>query len=175
VIIKDNNFKVMKLFFDSPEKKFYLREISRATGLSPPGVLKIVRRLEKEGLLFRERTKVVGNISANKNEKFFCLKRCYNLFMLFDSGLVKFLRDAYEEPEAIIVFGSYARGEDISTSDVDIAIITKKKVDLDVKKFERILKKRISVYEVELSECKAEFLNNLANGIVLYGALEVVR
>ena len=43
MIIKDNNYKVMKLFFDSPEKKMHIREIARMTKLSPPGVLKIVK------------------------------------------------------------------------------------------------------------------------------------
>jgi len=43
------------------------------------------------------------------------------------SGLIALLKDKYEEPEAIVVFGSYARGEDTSESDIDIAVVTKKK------------------------------------------------
>jgi predicted nucleotidyltransferase len=175
MITKDNNFKVMRLFFDNPEKKFYLREIARATRLSAPGVLKIIKRLKSEGLLVSEKGKVVEDIFVNKNEKFLSLKRCYNLFMFFDSKLVKFLRDVYEEPEAIVAFGSYARGEDISTSDVDIAVVTKKRIEASITKFENALKRKINVYEIKLSECKPEFLNSLANGIVLYGNLEVVK
>ena len=138
MLTKDNNYKVMKLFFDYPERKFHIREIARQTNLSPPGVLKILKKLKKENLLVSEKENVVENVRASKNEKFFLLKKCYNFLSLYESGLTDFLKDKYEEPEAIVVFGSYSNGEDTSQSDIDIAIVTKKSVELDLKKFEKI-------------------------------------
>ena len=174
MITRGSDYKVMKLFFDNQEKKFHIRQIARLVRLSAPGVLKVVARLKKKGLLASERSGVVENVSAAKNERFLRLKACYNMLALHESGLLGFLREEYEEPEAIVAFGSYAKGEDSSTSDIDIAVMTGRRKSLDLKKFERALGRKISIYETTARECTKEFLNNLANGIVLHGYLRVV-
>jgi len=174
MLTKDNNLRIMKIFFENPEKRFYIRELAKMTGLSPPGVMKIVKKLEKEQLLVSKRGKVVKNVFAADTEKFIQLKRFYNVISLFNSGLIDFLRGEYEEPEAIVLFGSYAEGSDTSKSDIDVAVVTKKKAKLDLAKFEKCLKKRINIHEIRTTDCGKEFLNNLVNGITLYGYLKVV-
>jgi len=175
MLIKDNNYKIMKLFFDNPDKKFYIREIARQTGLSAPGVLKILKKLKEETLLTSEKENIVENVKASRNERFFLLKKAYNLLSLFDSGLIDRLKDRYEEPEAIVVFGSYSKGEDASESDIDIAVVTKKEVQMDLKEFESYLRRKISIYEIQVGSSEKEFLNNLANGTVVYGFLRVLQ
>lgn len=175
MITKDNTLKVMELFFKCQEIKFHLREISRLTGLSMPGVRKIVFKLEKEKLLLSKQEKVVKNYYATRNEKFIFLKRSYNLYSIFLSGLLDFLKKKYEAPKAIILFGSYSKGEDISKSDIDIAIITSKKEIADLSLFEKRLDRKIKLYLIDLKKIEPEFLNTLANGIVLHGYLEVVQ
>jgi predicted nucleotidyltransferase len=165
----------MKLFFDSPEKSFHIREIARLTGLSAPGVIKILKKLKEENLLESERDKVVENVRVTKSQKFFLTKKSNNTLSLFDSGLISYLKDKYEEPEAIVVFGSYSRGEDNSGSDIDIAVVTKKEMDLDLKQFEEYLRRKVSIYEIQVDSSEKEFLNNLANGTVVYGFLRVLQ
>ena len=165
----------MKLFFDTPEKSFHIREIARLTGLSAPGVIKILKKLKEENLLASERGKVVENVRTTKSQKFFLTKKSNNTLSLFDSGLIDYLKDKYEEPEAIVVFGSYSRGEDSSGSDIDIAVVTKKEMDLDLKQFETYLKRKVSIYEIQVDSSEKEFLNNLANGIVVYGFLRILQ
>ena len=174
MITKDNTYAVMKLFFDSPEKKFHMRQIARLTHLSPPGVAKIVAKLKKEGLLSLENTDLVKNAFATRTDKFICLKKCHNLFTVQESKLIELLREEYEEPEAIVLFGSFAKGEDTSKSDIDIAVVTTKSKALDLKKVESKLNKKVNVYEINIKECTKEFLNNLANGIVLAGYLKLI-
>ena len=174
MITKNNTLKVMELFFKNPERKFHLRELERLTGLSMPGVRKIVLKREKEDLLCSERAKMVKNFYASRNEKFIQVKRAYNLYSVFESGFLNFLRDKYEEPEAIILFGSYCKGEDISKSDIDIAIITSKHKELNLSTFEKKLGRKIRLYEIKIKEAEREFLNTLSNGIVLYGYLKIL-
>ncbi|MEM2173958.1 MAG: nucleotidyltransferase domain-containing protein [Candidatus Pacearchaeota archaeon] len=173
MITKNNALKIMELFFKYPERKFHLRELERLKKLSMPGVRKIVLKLEKENLLKSEKAKMVKNFYAARNEKFIQLKRAYNLYSIFDSGLLNFLKDKYEEPEAIVLFGSYSKGEDISKSDIDIAIITPKQKELDLSIFEKKLGRKIRIYEIRLEKAEKEFLNTLANGIILYGYLKI--
>lgn len=171
---KNNNMKVLKLFFDTPEKKFYIREIARITKLSPPGVMKITKSLVGEGLLKYEKSNVVKNVAASKSENFIQMKRMFNVYSLYGCGLVQFLRENYEEPEAIVLFGSYSKGEDTSKSDIDIAVITPKNIMPEMKKFESALKRKINLHEIKLNNADKSFLNSLSNGIVLYGYLKVV-
>ena len=175
MLTKDNNYKVMKLFFDNPEKKFHIREIARQTNLSAPGVLKILKKLKKETLLVSEKENVVENVKGSRNEKFFLLKKAYNILSLFESGLVNRLKDEYEEPEAIVIFGSYSKGEDTSQSDIDVAVVTKKEAQIDLKQFEKYLRRKISVYEIQINNSEKEFLNSLANGTVVYGFLRLLQ
>lgn len=174
MITKDNILKVMELFFKYPERKFHLRELERLTGLSLPGVRKIAAKLEKENLLISKKEKHVKNFAASRNEKFVLLKRAYNTYSIFVSGLLHFLKEKYEEPEALVLFGSYSKGEDISKSDIDIAVITPKQESLDLSLFEKRLGRKINLYEIETKKAEPEFLNGLANGIILYGYLKVI-
>lgn len=174
MITKNNTLKVMEWFFKYPEKQFHLRELERLTKLSMPGVKKIVEKLEKEYLLKSEKKKIVKNFYAARNEKFVHLKRAYNLYSMFTSGLLDLLKNKYQEPESIILFGSYGKGEDISKSDIDIAIITSKHKEIDFSTFEKKLERKIKIYEIKLDKAEKEFLNTLANGIVLYGYLKIL-
>jgi predicted nucleotidyltransferase len=175
MLIKDNIYNVAKLFFDFPERDFHLRELARLTKLSAPGIIKIIKKLENAGLVKVGEGKFVKSIKASKTRDFIVKKRLYNIDSLFSSGFIDFLRDKYEEPEAIILFGSYSRGEDSSKSDVDIAVITSKKIDLNLNRFEGVLNRKINVLELKVKDCENELLNNLANGVVLYGYFKVLR
>lgn len=174
MITKNNSLLVMEFFFKYPERKFHLRELERLTGLSMPGVRKIVDRLANEGLLDSEKEKVVKNYYAKRNEKFVQIKRSYNLYSIFSSGLLDFLKSKYKEPESIVLFGSYGKGEDISKSDIDIAVITPINKELNLSVFEKKLARKIKIYEIRLEKAEKEFLNTLGNGIVLYGYLKVI-
>lgn len=169
MITKDNTFKIMKIFFQFPEKSFHLREISRLTGLSLPGVKKIIAKLEKEKLLISKKEKMFVNVYASRNNKFVNLKRAYNLYVLSD--FTNYLNEIYEHPEAIIVFGSYSKGEDISRSDIDIAIVTDLHKEINFSRFEKKFSRNINLFEINLKKVEKSFLNSLFNGIVLSGGI----
>ena len=175
MITKDNNLRVMELFFRHPEQKFHLRELERLTKLSMPGIRKIVKKIEKENFLIVKKEKLVTNVYATRNEKFIALKRAYNLYSMVTSDLLTFLKDHYEEPEAIILFGSYSKGEDISASDIDIAVVSKKQDTPDVSLFEKRLDRKIRIYEISIEKAESEFLNTVANGIVLHGYVRLIK
>lgn len=174
MLLKDNPLKVMGLFFDYPEKNFHIRQMARLTRLSAPGVLKIIFKLKKRGLLISKSNGLVENVYATRNPVFLRLKTAYNMLNLEESGLIKSLKDTYEEPEAIVLFGSFSKGEDSSESDVDIAVVTGKHAELSLKLFEKRVKRRINIHEIKLNECTSEFKNNLANGVVLSGYLQLL-
>lgn len=176
MLTEDNKVHILRLFFEGPNVHLHLREVARRTGLSATGAMKILGALEKESLVKKERSAVTVVYSGNyDNEKFMALKRSLNLYSLYSSGLVSALVDFYKIPEYIVLFGSYAKGEDTSESDIDIAIITSIKEYLNPEIYESNLKRKISLHLIKnIKNEGKEFINSLANGIVLYGYMEVV-
>ena len=175
MITKDNNLKVMELLFKFPYRTFHIRELARLTELSSTGIIKIVKRLKKEKLLVTEKVKNVEEIKPDFNGRFLLLKRMYNVYSLYDSGLMGFIKKYYEMPQAIILFGSYSDGTDTEKSDIDIAIVSQKKNIPDFKKFENKLARKVNIHLVNIDKAEKEFKNSLANGITLEGFIEIVK
>lgn len=163
---------ILEFFLKNPTAKQHIREIARQTKFSPAGALKSLKKLQKEGIIIQTKNRAITVYKANTASlEWLPLKRIYNLQSLYDCGLIQSLKGSYNEPEAIVLFGSYAKGEDTEQSDIDIAIITKENITIDLKPFESKLSRKINILEVDLQSSKKEFLNTLANGIVLEGYL----
>ena len=100
-----------------PMKTFQIRELSRKISLAHTSVRIHLKELEKQGLIKKEKTGVYYAYKANfEDENFTFYKKILNTIKLKDSGLVSFINNSLT-PDAIILFGSYAKGEDIETSE----------------------------------------------------------
>ncbi len=172
MIEKSTTQKVLEIFLENPSREFYLRELSRLLKLSMPTIISATDALSKEKLVNKVKGKALTKVAANReNPDFTRYKRLNNLEKIYVSGIVDYLSQEYNHPKAIILFGSYSRGDDIEKSDIDIAIVTSKNLRLNAEKYAKILKKEVSIHEVNLSKVSKEFKINLANGIVLEGSL----
>jgi len=166
--------KILEYFLKNPLTTIHLRELARKTNFSSSGCLKSLKILVKKEFIKEHKTRAISNYKANLDSKFLQLKKIYNIYSLYDSGLIDFLEKKYQFPEAIIVFGSYSQGEDNEKSDIDIAIITKLEENLDFSLFEKKLQRKINLLEFKnLKRVKKEFLNNLINGIILKGVIQI--
>ncbi len=131
-----------------------------------------VKVLEKEGLVKKEKINIYYSYKANKTDRFKLYKKVNLLLRLHDSGLVKFLEEKLS-PNAIVLFGSASRGEDIEKSDIDLCILAAEE-ELNLKIFEKELKRKINLFfESSFNEIPLELKNNLINGIILSGYLKV--
>ena len=171
MIEKSTIQEVLIIFFENPSREFHLRELSRILKLSMPTIISATDKLAKERLVIKEKGKVITKVMANRaNIEFTRLKRLHNLELIYKSSLINHISESYSQPKAIILFGSFSRGEDIEKSDIDIAVITNKKLNLDLLKYENIFKKPINLHEINLDKISKEFKANLLNGIVLEGS-----
>ena len=174
-----NKFKVLKVFLDSPLEEFGLRETSRKAGISPASVLNYLKGLEKES--FIKKIKKKRNpvyIAQRDNENFKFYKKIAVLEELHSSGIVDELWQK-TAPEAIILYGSYAKGEAVDNSDIDLFIISKnaKKTISDYKideKYAKIIGKEIHIIIDNIKNISDKLINNLINGIILKGYLKVL-
>ena len=168
-----NRYKILRVFFDEPNKKFQLRELSRLTKISLPSVKKHVEALLKLGLIQEKKDGIYTGYKSSFSTVYKILKRNDILTRLDESGLIEELENACT-PNCIVLYGSAVEGTDDERGDIDIFIQSNKKI-IELKKYENILKRKISLlFERELKKIDETFKNSLANGIVLSGFLKVI-
>jgi predicted nucleotidyltransferase len=169
----DNKQRILSLFLENPSTEYHLREIARNVRLSPAGVSKILKALVLEKLVVKEKTEIKDNYRSNvESSEFMSLKLAYNIYKLKSSGLVEYLNESFS-PDAVILFGSFARGDNHINSDIDIALINVKEKSIDLKRFEEALRHTINIHCITFSKATSEFKNNIINGIILKGYLKV--
>lgn len=173
-----NKWTILKLFFDDPIPKgdgFQLREISRKIKLAPGSVKKYLIELEKEELIIKSKHRVYGFpvYRANRdNKKFQFFKKINTLILLEYSGLLEYLQNECI-PDAVILFGSASRGEDLKHSDIDLFVLCREK-QLNLENYEKMVNRKINVlFSENFKTISKELRNNILNGVILYGYLKV--
>ncbi len=175
--------EIFRFFCFKAGQKFNVREVARALKVSPTTVSLALPELEKERLLKVVKSKEINlfSIELNRNAiKTIELKRVENLKMIYQSEVVEFFFEEFPGC-TIILFGSYAKGEDVwigdskeNRSDIDIAIIGTKGKSIDLKKFEMYLERTISTHYYESWDIIHKYLKeNIFNGIILKGGIEL--
>ncbi|MBU2637703.1 MAG: nucleotidyltransferase domain-containing protein [Nanoarchaeota archaeon] len=152
------------------------RQIANMLNISPTAAATAIRQLEKAGLARAEKSRQ-GNIrliSLNRDSiEAIALKRAENFKQISESGLVWQLPEQFPGA-AIVLFGSYSRGEDVTSSDIDIAVIGAKEKGIELSLFETALERKIVLqFYKSLGAIHKNLRENLINGIVLYGIVEL--
>ncbi|MCK5283875.1 MAG: nucleotidyltransferase domain-containing protein [Nanoarchaeota archaeon] len=99
------------------------------------------------------------------------VKLSYWRFKLENSLLIKEIEQKFLNP-VIILFGSLSKAEAKSDSDIDIAIFSPTKKQIDVSKFEKKLNRKIQlfVFKDKNSVSNQNLLNNILNGYKVSGS-----
>lgn len=164
-----NKNKLLDYFFLNPTAKLRVREIERKVKIPLPSVIRYCSELEKEGFLVRMQISNIFVYCANRaNKRFLFKKKLFNLEQIYN--LVEYLsKESYNS--LIILFGSYSRGEDIETSDIDLFIEGK---SIDVSLFEKKLQRKVQIFAFnKLEEVpNPKLQNSILNGIVLNGYID---
>jgi len=150
------------------------REIAKALKVSPTAVSNSVKNLIAKKLIKVEKIKTINFISFNRdNPKAIELKRVENLKQIYISGISDFLEENLAG-STLILFGSYSKGEDTKTSDIDIAVIGRKDKGLNLETFEKILNRQINLnFYDSWKDIHKHLKNNILNGIIFSGSVEL--
>lgn len=167
-------WNVASAFFKDPEKEFELMELSRTIKLAHTSVKKHLETLCKLNIILKKPVSFgrKSNVCyhANRNhEAFLHYKKIYNLEVIHNSGIIEKIVTTCQ-PNAIVLFGSFQKGEDTIKSDIDIFVESKPE-SISLKK---IADRSIEIhFKRNFNEFPKELKANIANGIVLHGFLEV--
>lgn len=172
--------KILEVLFKYPEKEFSLSDLAKEAGVAKANIGNILDEFQKIGLVTIEKLSKIWRIQANQTNLLFRRSKIvYNLSFIYRSGLVEFLADHFNNPKAIVLFGSFRKGEDLSKSDIDIAIESDEAKDYqtsglrELSEFEKIIGRKIQIHVFNRKNIDINVFNNIANGILLWGFLEV--
>ena len=148
--------RLLSYFFTNPEKSFYVRELGIILNEDPGNLSRELRKLELEGIF----------ISSTKGlVKFYSLDKKHPLFNDFKNiifktegieGSLRQLVSEYAGIELAFIYGSYAKGKEKGSSDIDVVVVGSFPRDEFTRKL-RMLESRLSREANFSSYTKAEF------------------
>ena len=165
--------KVLEVFYEYPNGSFSIRDISKLTRVPRATVHKILKELKKENLITKENKVKDSLIFKTKKINYF-------IEMIITSGLIEEIINQLN-PSCIILFGSFRKGEDVSASDIDISVEKDEFKEnrivsfRELGEFEKQIGRKIQIHEFNRSLIDTGLFNNIANGIILIGFLEVKK
>ena len=172
--------KIINLFFASPTKEFTLNSVFTKAATSKSNAHIIIEQFVKKNLVQKATLGRVWKLKANlDSEQFRRLKVAHNLQAIYQSALIEQIREKYPSARCIVLFGSYRKGDDVETSDLDIAVEIPgtKQMHIEEIKIINLFEHRknviIHVHIFSRHHVDLNVFSNIANGIVLDGFLEV--
>lgn len=179
VNLQEAHQKTLFLFFAFPDKVTGLSDLAAELQISKTTANHVVTTLKKEGFLQVEELGRVWRISCNKTHVYnYSGKIAYNLMLVYESSIVDEIRKEIQNPLAIVLFGSYRKGDDNERSDIDIAVEVLDNKDLRIIEFGVFpsfgYRKdvKVNLHLFSRKKIDANLFANISNGIVLYGFLE---
>lgn len=175
----ERKLTILKPFFEEPNRKFSIRELSRILKINHTSVRQHLNDLVKEGFLSAKKEGLYSFYRLVLSKKATNLKLYYNLEKIRESNLTQELEKTYDLP-VIVLFGSYASAMDDETSDIDICLISNVEKEFDAERYEKKLNRKISLHKFtkkswdKAKELNPNLINNICNGIVLSGELEIL-
>lgn len=172
---KFRGWVVLEYFMAHTSAKIHVKGLAKKLKISPGTSEIYLREYEKSGILKKE---IAGNVHLyslkNENALVKSLKSAWLISKIMSSGFIESLKD---DSISIVLFGSSASGEYDEKSDVDIMVITDKKIPHeDAANLESSLGKEVGLTVMNIFEWKKKNENNdffiksiLKNHIILYG------
>jgi predicted nucleotidyltransferase len=174
IFISTNLLKILTFLAQNAEKEFIGSDIRKATGISRAGVYLSLRRLKKQELVntqHKGRLTIYSLAVTNPVIKQF---KVLTTVLLLNKLIFKLKPVA----NRIILFGSSARGEDYSDSDIDLFVLAKdtsavKEVFVSYKskrKLQPLIQTPVGF--IDFKDKEKVYYNEIATGITLWENIE---
>lgn len=125
VLFTKTQQKVLGLLFGKPDETFYLNEIVRLAGIGKGTVSRELEKMQKADLISTFRIGNQNHYQANKDCPIFeelsgIVRKTFGVSDVIKQALLEF----EDEIDYAFVYGSLAKGEEATKSDIDLLIVT---------------------------------------------------
>ncbi|MBU0906795.1 MAG: nucleotidyltransferase domain-containing protein [Nanoarchaeota archaeon] len=172
--------KVMRWFFSYPLTPISLTELAKEAEISKKTANEIVEQLVNDEFLGREIIGKSWRLTCHQRHLYNITRKIpYNLSLIYESDLINMIYKLIGHPRAIVLFGSYRKGDDTEKSDIDLAVEVIDNEELRIIKLGEFsefgYRKNVPVnlYIFSKNKIDLNLFTNIANGIVIEGMLEV--
>lgn len=177
--ISTNQQKVLSFLAKFSDQEYHEREIARKVGISYGSANRVLNDLTVQGLLMRRQVGKMLFYSFNQSDPIFKPFKIFISIALL-RPLIDELRSVASE---VVLYGSCARGEDTSKSDIDLFVVSEEKEEAQrliggnrfLKGFDHLKIESVILSAVELLKGEKndkEFLSLVREGIVLWDKTE---
>jgi predicted nucleotidyltransferase/biotin operon repressor len=173
--------KTLVWYYSFPNAELGLSDLAREVGMSKTTANKIVERLMKEGFLVRKVYGKTWSISCDKSHPYNIIRKVpFNLsgvLEAYSGGMRKSILKVEPNPIAVVLFGSYSKGDDNDKSDIDIAVevIGDKNMTMElgsISEFGYRKNVAINLHIFSRKTVDPNLFANIVNGMVIEGFLE---
>lgn len=150
--------KILGLLFSNPEEKFYIRQLERLSGEPVNAVRRELKALEKSGLLLSKEEGMVKYYWVNKKTPIYEELKRIILKTQAIGGVLRNLVKHISGIQIAFIYGSVAKDEESSTSDIDLMVIggiDSVKLHSEISRIEDRIKKTISYTLISAKELKS--------------------
>lgn len=180
--------KVLQFLYKYPYTDFTLQEILMSCDISKSTAYRTIMELEKQEAVVITHIANLWRAKLNLANPAVVQERIiHNFAAVYRSGIVDYIIRKWGAPRAIVLFGSVRKGDDAPESDIDIAIEISEEKDIDIQNinqfndesarvlqaFEKAMERKFKLLFFHRKKVDLNVFNSIANGIVLYGFLEV--
>ena len=172
--------KTLYWFFAFPDHEMSLSDLASELRISKTTTNHIVKKLVDDKFLLVTVLGRTWRIVCNKFHHYHTtIKIGYNLNTIYSCGIIEEIHKKLDPPRAIILFGSYRKGDDNEKSDMDIAVEVLDGEGLRIVELGFLptvgYRKniRVNLHIFSRNRIDINLFSNIANGIVLEGFLEV--
>lgn len=170
ILTSTNAMKVLWFMLSHPDEEYYDRQISSFTGISRAGTNLALRELSNAGLLIRMNRGRMAFYHLIKDDPLIAQLKIVQTL----TTLREFIQAIREHTIRIVLYGSAAIGEDTSSSDWDLFVLSRepKKIHAELAKIE--LEERIQLIvhtPTEWARIRKEnkvFVEQIEKGMVLW-------
>src|SRR3989338_291059 len=162
---------ILEYFIREPKREFHVRELAKLAKKSPTTISKYLKEQSKKEILSSEEKLNHLLFKANLENKEYIYTRLIRLIaMIKQSGLLDYLENKLNSPEAIVLLDKI--------DSIELIAISPAKHSASINRYEdsiRILIKLSSYSHQELNNMmisNKELLNDITNGITIYGSLK---
>jgi len=187
-MITQNEKNVLRMLFTAFEEDYSINQIARECNIAPNGALKILRKLENEGVLKSKKIANIKSYSLNfESEK---TKNILKIALMPElKGRLKFrfedIKGLRKFAKACIIFGSYIDLKK-EPNDIDIFFIIENKDFKNFKREAQAVYKIVPIKVHDVLQTEEDFAENLQKkdkvileivkkGIILWGFDDIIN
>ncbi len=167
---KENN--ILKLFFNESSKHWTFTEILKESKVSRDKANNWLVKLQKEGIIkkIKEEGKMPYYIADFENPAYKNKKKLFALEEFYKTGLLNHLA-SLKDAKAVILFGSFARADWHTGSDIDIFILGNAD-EFEQSSYEKKLRREIQTFIYKSRDkINKNLLKSILTGYTIKGEL----